>query len=87
MHDSSARNRKLVWLAAGLLFVLHHDFWWWDTPTLVFGFLPIGLAYHLAFSIAAGCLWFAMVKFAWPSHIEEFANGQPAPAERPPPKS
>lgn len=79
MHDSSSRNRKLVWLAVGLLFILHQDFWWWDNPSLVFGFLPIGLAYHLVFSVAAGCTWFAMIKFAWPSHVEEFAEGK-APA-------
>lgn len=76
MHDCSSRNRKLIWLAVGLLFILHHDFWWWDNPSLVFGFLPIGLAYHLAFSVAAGCTWFAMIKFAWPSHVEEFAEGK-----------
>lgn len=86
MHDTSARNRKLVWLAVGLLFILHHDFWWWDNPALVFGFLPIGLAYHLTFSIAAGCLWFAMVKFAWPSHVEEFAEGKDLVAQSKPPQ-
>ncbi len=81
MHDTSSRNRKLVWLAVGLLFILHHDFWWWDNPSLVFGFLPIGLAYHLVFSIAAGCTWFAMIKFAWPSHVEEFAEGKDPAAQ------
>lgn len=74
MNDSSARNRKLIWLLVGLLFILHHDFWLWGNPSLVFGFLPVGLAYHLAYSVAAGCTWFAMVKFAWPSHVEDFAN-------------
>ncbi len=30
-----------------LLAVLHQDFWWWDDGhTLVFGFMPVGLAYH-----------------------------------------
>ena len=67
--------KKAIWVAAILLGLLHHDFWWWDDTTLVLGFMPIGLAYHLAFSIAAGCLWAAAVKFAWPSDIEEFAKG------------
>ncbi len=86
MHDSSACNRRLVWLAVGLLFVLHHDFWWWGTTTLILGFLPIGLAYHLLFSVAAGCVWFAMVKFAWPSHVEEFADGKTPDVKAPSPK-
>ena len=76
MSDAvSERNRRLIWALAAGLFVLHHDFWFWGDPTLVFGFLPIGLAYHLLYSVAAGALWFAMMKFAWPEHIERFANG------------
>jgi hypothetical protein len=82
MHAASSRKRKLVWLAVGLLFVLHHDFWFWNDPSLVLGFLPIGLAYHLLFSVAAGGVWFAMVKFAWPSHVEEFAEGENKPGTR-----
>jgi hypothetical protein len=48
-------RKKILWLGVLALVVLHHDFWWWDDPTLVFGFLPIGLAYHVGFSIAACC--------------------------------
>ncbi len=69
------------------MFLLHHDFWWWNDPALVFGFLPVGLAYHLAFSVAAGALWFATVKFAWPEHVEDFANAKDAPADSSNPKS
>jgi Na+/H+ antiporter NhaA len=59
---------------------------WWDDPTLAFGFLPIGLAYHVGFSIAASALWFAYIKFAWPTHVEEFAEGdQTIPPESKPP--
>jgi hypothetical protein len=82
MNDPSARNRKMIWLVVGLLFVLHHDFWLWSNTSLVLGFLPIGLAYHLGFSIAAAGTWFAMIKFAWPSHVEEFADGK-NPAAQP----
>ena len=28
------------------LAVLHQDIWNWDNSNLVFGFLPVGLAYH-----------------------------------------
>ena len=39
-------KRKLVYVGIVLLFVLHQDFWLWEDTTLVFGFIPIGLAYH-----------------------------------------
>jgi hypothetical protein len=38
---------------------------------LVFGFIPIGLSYHACYTIAtAGVMWL-LVKYAWPSHLEE----------------
>jgi hypothetical protein len=50
----------------------HQDFWFWLTARpLVFGFLPIGLFYHACYSLgAAGLIWL-LVRFAWPSHLEE----------------
>lgn len=54
------------------LCVLHHDYWWWnDAEPLVFGFVPIGLAWHAGISLAAGCVWFLAVKFCWPSTLED----------------
>jgi len=50
-----------------LLAVVHQDFWWWDrAEPLVFGFIPISLAYQAGVSIAAACLWAAAVKYCWP---------------------
>lgn len=66
--------RKFVWMLVGVLFVLHQDFWWWDDRSLVFGFMPIGLFYHMVFSLAAAGVWVLAVKCAWPSHIEEWAD-------------
>jgi hypothetical protein len=63
-----------VWGAFVVLVVLHHDGWWWDDRRLVFGFLPIGLAYHAAYSLAAGILWALASRYAWPSHLEEWAD-------------
>jgi hypothetical protein len=70
------------WVAVGavvLLYVLHQDFWFWhDARPLVFGFLPIGLFYHVVFTVAtAGVLWL-LVKVAWPAHLEA-ARGDGAP--------
>lgn len=63
--------RYVVYALAVALAILHQDFWYWDDTTLVFGFLPIGLAYHSLFSILAATVWALAVKFAWPSTIED----------------
>ncbi len=63
-------KKKLFWLAFAALVVLHHDWWFWNDGTLVFGFLPIGLAYQIAISLAAGALWAVAVFYALPEVFE-----------------
>lgn len=58
--------KPLVWVALGLLVVLHQGFWFRDDGALVFGFLPVGLAYHVGLSLAAAFAWWLAVKYAWP---------------------
>ncbi len=65
---------RFVWGLVLALAVLHYDFWYWDDRTLVFGFMPIGLAYHAGFSLVAGLAWFLAVRFAWPSELEAWAD-------------
>lgn len=75
---------KVVWILALVLLILHQDFWFWEDSSLVFGFLPKGLAYHALYSILAASLWIAAIKFAWPHHLEALAEDEPespAPAE------
>jgi hypothetical protein len=62
-------KRYLVYLAAIVLYILHQDWWNWDNGTLIFG-MPVGLAYHVAFCVAASILMFSLVRFAWPGHLE-----------------
>lgn len=64
-------NAKLLYLCIGLLFLLHQDFWFWDDATLVFGAVPIGFLYHIAYCFAASGLMFALTRLAWPAHLEE----------------
>ncbi len=52
-----------------VLFILHQDFWLWDNTNLMLGFLPVGLAYHALFSIAAAVAWFLAIQFAWPDEL------------------
>ena len=56
-----------VFIASGFLVV--------DEAGLVFGFMPVGLAYHAGFSVACAILGWLAIKFAWPTHLEEFAEG------------
>ncbi|MBX3745305.1 MAG: hypothetical protein KF833_08330 [Verrucomicrobiae bacterium] len=67
-------SRRVIWGIFALLFILHHDFWWWDDRSLVLGVVPIGLAYHGMFSVAAAMLWAAATRFAWPGEIEAWAE-------------
>ena len=56
------------------LFVLHQDVWNWDNAKLVFGFLPVGLAYHAAYSVVASAFWAIVMKIAWPTKLEQRAD-------------
>ncbi len=62
--------KKAVFICLGLLVLLRQDFWWWgDIEPLVFGFLPVGIAYQVGLSFAAAILWALAVKFAWPADV------------------
>ena len=70
-------------LIAALLYVLHQDFWfWYQARPLVFGFLPIGLFYHAAYTVALSVLLSLLVRFYWPEHLED--NPQAHSSARPP---
>lgn len=57
-----------------VLAVLHQDSWNWDNASLVFGFMPVGLAYHAAYSVVAAAFWAVVMRFAWPDKLEEWAD-------------
>ena len=59
-------------LVTAALYSLHQDFWFWrEARPLVFGFLPIGLFYHAAYTIATSALMWALVRWHWPAHLED----------------
>ncbi len=76
-------KKTAVYLGILVLGLLHQDFWFWDDPTLIFGFLPVGLAYHALYSLLAGLVWYLALRYAWPTDAEAFAEGQ---QEEEPPK-
>lgn len=65
--------KRVAWGLVIALAVLHHDFWLWSDRSLVLGILPVGLAYHMGISIAAGLVWALVIRFAWPERVEEWA--------------
>ena len=64
-------RRALLTLLVALLYALHQDTWYWtQAHPVVFGILPIGLAYHVLYAIAAAGVMWLLVRYAWPSHLE-----------------
>jgi hypothetical protein len=81
-RDSTAVEptvKKLLYLCIAVLFLLHQDFWFWNDATLVFGFVPVGLFYHVLYTFAASALMFALTRLAWPTHLEEEAHASAPP--------
>lgn len=60
-----------VCLYSGLviLYLLHNDLFLWNDECLIRG-IPSGLAYHLAFCVAATLLMTALTIYAWPEGLE-----------------
>jgi hypothetical protein len=62
----------LLSLLVAFVYVLHQDVWFWRTARpLVFGFLPVGLAYHAFYSGLAAGVMALLVRYAWPGHLED----------------
>ncbi|MCC7157163.1 MAG: DUF3311 domain-containing protein [Bryobacterales bacterium] len=48
------------------VYLLHQDIWLWrDVRPLVFGFLPVGLAYHIGYMFLVSGLMWILVRCAW----------------------
>lgn len=64
---------KRLWLVLLVvaLYALHQDVWFWRTAQpIVFEFLPIGLFYHVGYTLAIVLVMGLLVKFAWPIELE-----------------
>ncbi len=71
--------KKALYPTLLILALLHQDFWNWGGTHLYLGFLPSGLAYHAAYTLVVVIFWCAVVRFAWPHELEEFAVAQAKP--------
>jgi hypothetical protein len=62
-------------IAVIALYLLHQDFWFWRAAKpLILGFLPVGLFYHVVYTLVISALMWLLVRGAWPSHLEERAG-------------
>ena len=74
-------HRKLVGGGVVVLAVLHQDVWFWDAAKpMIFGFMPIGLAYHVALSLLAAVFWWWAATFCWPQEDSSAAEADPKDA-------
>ncbi|HKX29875.1 MAG TPA: hypothetical protein VJ302_19445 [Blastocatellia bacterium] len=61
------------------IYILHQDFWFWRVARpFVFGFLPVGLFYHICYTLAVAAVMWVLVRHAWPSHLEQEVESPPA---------
>lgn len=75
--------RIVVYALLALLYVLHNDVWYWDDPALALG-LPIGVTYHVVWTLAVSlCFWLA-VQYAWPEGLEAEPETAPSAPSRMP---
>jgi hypothetical protein len=64
-------KKLLLFILVVAVYVLHQDYWNWNkTEPLVFGCLPIGLAYHAGYSILCAITMWVLMKTIWPKHLE-----------------
>lgn len=74
--ENGNKMNRTLWLMLLALIVLHHDFWFWTDSTLISGWLPIGLAYHIGLTLVAVAFWCFVVKTAWPTTPPDASSGE-----------
>jgi hypothetical protein len=77
VHTARKSGYAVIAVVFAALFVLHQDVWFWTDRRIVLGFLPIGLAYHMGFSLATAGLWWLATRIAWPESLETWASTPP----------
>lgn len=73
-------KKVLGTVLVGMAYLLHQDFWHWKvSQPVVLGIFPIGLFYHIVYTIVVAGLLALLVRYAWPSHLEQGLAGPDVP--------
>ena len=67
--------RNVVYGLLVLLYVLHTDVWYWTDPRIVAS-LPIGVTYHVVWTLLVSAVFWLAVRHAWPSELERNVEGR-----------
>ena len=73
MSTQHPRGKWIITAIVLVLLILHQDHWFWESDYLVFGFMPIGLFWHVCISSAASLTWVLATVIAWPLDEESSA--------------
>ena len=64
-------KRVAAALLLTVLYGLHQDIWFWRVAQpLVLGVLPVGLFYHVVYTVATSAVLWVLVRLLWPEHLE-----------------
>ena len=82
------KSENFLVIAVLLVYILHQDIWFWNTAKpFFFGFMPIGLFYHVCFSLVAVGIMVLLVKHSWPEYLEkevdDFEHNKHLPNSKP----
>ena len=71
-------SRAVAGVLVLALFLLHQDVWWWrEARPIVFGILPIGLFYHVAYTLVTAAVLGLLVRYCWPVEAGPEGPGEP----------
>ncbi|MFN0084236.1 MAG: hypothetical protein ACKVX9_02505 [Blastocatellia bacterium] len=69
-------KRALFVIALAALYALHQDVWnWRKSAPILFGILPVGLSYHVLYTLVIALMMGLLVRYAWPGHLETHEGG------------
>ena len=70
-------RRAAAYVGVGIFYALHQDYWFWrEARPLIFGVMPIGLFYHAAYMVVSALVFWGLVTYFWPAHLENVATGR-----------
>jgi hypothetical protein len=65
------------WITVIVFYLLRHDFWNWDKiEPLLFGWMPVGLWYHLLYVVLSAGVIYIFTKCCWPETPAELLKNE-----------